>query len=483
MISMTGRKFTEGTTRALVIISGLFMSLIFLEVVLRLGCCTMSFLQEFRNRQGIEHRGVYKIMCVGESSTAIGGENSYPNQLEAMLNRLGNGLCFRVINKGVSTVDSNYIIRHLEENVEKYKPDMVIAMMGINDRHIKYYEGIQDTESILFRHSVAYRFLRFLALDIRGRFKVRSVSKEKVSPVSGADIGGQPAAKEQSGETDPGKYGENDYIRFGRFYREKGQYHRAEEAFRKALSVNPANPSTYVELGWTYTQDKKYLEAKDSFVAALNVDPSDKGALLGYGLFCSSRTAYHSAEEIFKRLIEVDPYDEKGHVELAWVYMRTGKYSRSEEVLKKYVSFNPGSAKVYAALSTLYRETGRPDLADVFTGKMDTAQASSYSALTVYNYKKMKEILDKKGIKLACMGYPMRSVEPLKTVFSGNPGVLIIDNENVFKKALKRGRYRDYFLDMFGGNFGHCRRKGNALIAENAANNVIDFLGREAIWK
>ncbi len=479
---MTGGKSPARAAGPLFVISGVLVSLVLLEAVLRLGCCAISFLQERRNRQAMERGGVYKIMCVGESSTAIGGENSYPSQLEALLNRSGSGPCFRVINKGVSTVDSTYIVRHLEENVEKYKPDMVIAMMGINDRQIKYYEGIQDTGSVLFRRSAAYRFLRFVAADIRGKLKARPVPEEAVSPAPGADSGGQPAAEARTGEAGPGERGEEEYIRLGRSCREKGQYPGAEEAFRKALAVNPANPSTYVELGWTYTQDKKYLEAKDSFVAALKVDPSDKGALLGYGLFCSSRTAYRSAEETFKRLIEADPYDEKGYVELSWVYMRTGRYSLSEEVLRKYMSLAPGNVKVYAALSTLYREAGRPDLAEALTGKTDPARASSYSALTIYNYRKMKEILDKKGIKLACMGYPVRSVGTLKAVFGGSPGVLIIDNENVFKEALKRGRYRDYFLDMFGGDFGHCRRKGNALIAGNAADSVISFLKREAIW-
>jgi len=33
---------------------------------------------------------------------------------------------------------------------------------------------------------------------------------------------------------------------------------------------------------------------------------------------------------------------------------------------------------------------------------------------------------------------------------------------------------------MFGGNFGHCSRKGNVLIAGNAAGKILNFLEHNA---
>ena len=46
-------------------------------------------------------------------------------------------------------------------------------------------------------------------------------------------------------------------------------------------------------------------------------------------------------------------------------------------------------------------------------------------------------------------------------------------NENVFKKAVKEKGTKQIFVDMFGGEFGHCTLKGNKLIAENVANVIL----------
>jgi len=47
-----------------------------------------------------------------------------------------------------------------------------------------------------------------------------------------------------------------------------------------------------------------------------------------------------------------------------------------------------------------------------------------------------------------------------------------VDNEQVFKNAVKKSSLQEYFVDMFGGDFGHCTDKGNKLLAENIANVV-----------
>jgi hypothetical protein len=74
----------------------------------------------------------------------------------------------------------------------------------------------------------------------------------------------------------------------------------------------------------------------------------------------------------------------------------------------------------------------------------------------------------------------MRSIESLKKIFQGNDkGIIFVDNEKIFKDAVARNGYRDYFRDIFGGEFGHCTEKGNRLLAENIADAIL----REAFKK
>jgi len=70
--------------------------------------------------------------------------------------------------------------------------------------------------------------------------------------------------------------------------------------------------------------------------------------------------------------------------------------------------------------------------------------------------------------------YPMHSVASLKKIFQGvEQGIIFVDNEKIFKEAVRKSRYNEYFRDMFGGDFGHCTVKGNRLLAENIANVII----------
>lgn len=97
-----------------------------------------------------------------------------------------------------------------------------------------------------------------------------------------------------------------------------------------------------------------------------------------------------------------------------------------------------------------------------------------YNPVTVNNYRKLKEILDKRGIRLVCVQYPMRSIWPLKKIFKGQQeNITFVDNEKIFKDAIKTGGSRTYFRDMFVGDFGHCTDKGNWLLAENIANVIL----------
>ncbi len=72
------------------------------------------------------------------------------------------------------------------------------------------------------------------------------------------------------------------------------------------------------------------------------------------------------------------------------------------------------------------------------------------------------------------MQYPMRNAEPLKKIFPGQEkSIIFVDNEKIFKDAFRKEGRREYFVDMFGGDFGHCTPKGNQLLARNIADVIL----------
>src|SRR3989338_1292611 len=133
------------------IIFGLFFGVLMLEAGLRLAGFTYLAWQDYQNSRALkkEDKGEYRILCLGESTTALGGEDAYPRQLERILNRRLPERRSTVINKGLPGADTSLIISELERYLNSYSPDMVIAMMGIND---------DDAESYLLLKNRFYRF-------------------------------------------------------------------------------------------------------------------------------------------------------------------------------------------------------------------------------------------------------------------------------------------------------------------------------------
>ena len=183
--------------------------------------------------------------------------------------------------------------------------------------------------------------------------------------------------------------------------------------------------------------------------------------------------AERQAEESFKKAIELNPTDSWAYANLAWLYGDQDKYAQAEESFKKAIELSPENYMTYRGLAVLYEERGEYAMAEEYYKKADQAGYESSILVNRQDYLKFKDILDKRGIKLICVQSPMRSVEVLKKLFEGQKGVIFVDNEKIFKAAVKATSYSEYFIDAAGGDFGHCTPKGNRLLAENIANTII----------
>jgi hypothetical protein len=92
---------------------------------------------------------------------------------------------------------------------------------------------------------------------------------------------------------------------------------------------------------------------------------------------------------------------------------------------------------------------------------------------TQRNYRDLAARLRQRGIPLVAVQYPLRDLGSLEAVLAGRDGVVLVDNEEVFRDALRRAPYDDIFVDQFAGDFGHLSREGNRLLAENVAQKIM----------
>jgi tetratricopeptide (TPR) repeat protein len=346
---------------------------------------------------------------------------------------------FYVINKGMPATNSTVIVDLLEGYLARYNPHMVIVMMGVNDslvgRGNEFFLPIENVT--FFTELKTYKLARMLWLRI-----AKSPDSLERYPRTYQELENN---HRKTIEMHPGD--QKAYIYMGRCYMDDSQYDRAETFFKKAIEINPANNDPYLDLGRCYRNQSRYDQA----------------------------------EAMFKKALAIKPEDIDGYIDLAWCYELQVKHEQAEGLFRKIKLMSPKSEKIFGKLAVCYQEQGRYDLADEYFKIAARLRSESQNPMTRVNYRRLRQLVTQKGIKLVCVQYPMRGAGPLKEMLKPyGAGVVIVDNEKVFKDVLTKRKYSEYFTDDFGGEFGHGTSLGNRILAENIANCVLkQFFDRE----
>jgi len=516
------------TEKSLLILLGIFLSLILLEAGLRLGGLIFFSVQDRRNTISLSQKSTCTILCLGESTTALGGAYSYPSQLESILNSSNRDVKFSVVNKGVPGIHTDGVLANLTGNLDKYKPDIVVAMIGINDQIVtdgnfpgkmNFFKELKvgKLAYLIWLHTKAkmeeiknskggglsfnlFRPGDLYAGDDSGNYnksgwayfnqKKYTQAEEQFKKVLefdpqddgalfglGACYSHQERFQEAEAvlkrviEKNPNNFGA--YVELGSCYNWQARHSEAEEAFNKALEIKTDSEDAYRGLGWSYELQKKYTQAEEAFKKALEINPKNYYNCVDYGLLSSLKGKYLQAEEFLKLALEIKPGDDIVYANLGLCYKLQKKYPEAEAAFKKALEANPNNEKAYGGLAELYEEKGQPEIAGKYRQKAQSTQLKYYSFSVLVNYLRIKDILDKRKIKLVCVQYPNRSVGPLKNIFKGKQGMVFVDNERIFREAINKDGWKIYFQDAFAGDFGHCTPKGNKILAGNVAKAIL----------
>jgi len=251
------------------IVLWVILGVVLLELILRLCGFAWFAWNNYENRFEDSGNSSYSILCLGESTTAnlYSNKNSWPAQLEIILNNRSSEIKFRVFNEGFGGTNTAFILSHLEDNLDKYKPDMVITMMGMNDveLNIQYKGVVRIKTNLFFKNLRVYKLskLLFAALKSNTQSKIKNagIVKENIS-----------IQEEYQLEAER-------YVKLGENYQEENNFKEAEEMFKKAIELYPNGPSlVYLDLGQVYYNQEKLKEAENMFVQFIKINPnSDEG--------------------------------------------------------------------------------------------------------------------------------------------------------------------------------------------------------------
>jgi tetratricopeptide (TPR) repeat protein len=151
-------------------------------------------------------------------------------------------------------------------------------------------------------------------------------------------------------------------------YPELGQPQKAEQAYFKAIALDPTDAFPHSGLGNLYQyhlgQPKK---AEQAYLKAVALDPTEAYSYIGLGnLYQSYLGEPEKAEQAYLKAIELDPKSRNAHTSLGNLYQyQLGQPQKAEHIYLKAIELDSKSADPHTGLGNLYQYyLGQPEKAE-----------------------------------------------------------------------------------------------------------------------
>lgn len=464
------------------------------------------------------------LLALGDSMTSFGGDDAYPQQAGRLLEAGGFPSRVQVVNAALPGTDSRVLLHHLDALVERWKPDVVTVMTGIND----------DLEMVTrlgpSRDGVALADLKIVRLFSMVSYQIHQA---RLSRQRERELDHQLdllAERAQGGDPEA-------VVAWARGLRALGQTERAREVLEVRQQAGPS-AAVMCELAQTQPTAEEQERLFRAVVEAFPLDhrgyrmlvwflllqdrPADAEAVLWLQLglipdltstvvlarFLGERGRGEEAHRLFdearqrwgagvawrergRLLLEQGRLDEaeavlrrgladmpcaEGRLDFGRVLLRAGRDAEAEAALRGALEADlPACPSLAWDLRHGDPNDARQELARYLDarGRADEARALREevvaSPVLVASFAELVPRVMRNPGRLVVLGYPLRTVDPYRILLPDGPGVVLVDNEAPFREALAREGYDALFLDRSGVDFGHLTKRGHALVAEGLA--------------
>jgi tetratricopeptide (TPR) repeat protein len=141
----------------------------------------------------------------------------------------------------------------------------------------------------------------------------------------------------------------------------------------ESVTNRTPSPALLDLLGDAYTQTHDLAKAEDAYRKAMELDPSELSHVRGLGQTLLAEEKFADALTVYQKLADLMPDDSDVYLRLAQIYRELHQLDRAEENLLKARQYAPGSLEVMYNEAMLYEAQGRYEdairvLSDAVTG-------------------------------------------------------------------------------------------------------------------
>lgn len=148
------------------------------------------------------------------------------------------------------------------------------------------------------------------------------------------------------------------YLRLGVVHRQRGEGEQAEEAYQRALGLDPANAPAHNNLGNLYREQGRNADAEREYRQALALLPRYPEALNNLAALCSSQGRMEEALEFYGRALDLGGERGELYNNIGIAQARLGRWAAAETALRRAVELKP-EAGVYFNLGDAVQNQGR----------------------------------------------------------------------------------------------------------------------------
>jgi tetratricopeptide (TPR) repeat protein len=416
--------------------------------------------------------GEVRILALGDSITHGGlKENSYPFALKKILEK--EQVKAQVFNLGITGMETRDLDEKVAELLRQYQPHVVVTMVGAGDRNTG--EGLRQ----MFRSLRVFRLL-----DVTWK----SWRTELVRRLYGKDDPIARAASEYyaSGRDDV------DYIR--RVHDPllvTDRIKLAEQTHRKILLKFPQHEHARVALGLVRAKMGQSEEAEElyrSVIRDFEAKPDHRNSIhWAYFSLASLLAELDRDQELeshLKALITKYPWNELAYEHLSVLYRRQKKGMELQRLLESGIKESRSPDRLRLMLARYFRETGHEKEALAQEAVVRSLhQKSLLGDTTLPAYRSLSSKILGSGAAHVVMQYPMLDVGLLGQVLGPESRDLRYVSNESFREAVANRHYDFYFLDDFGGLYGHLTEEGAKLMGTNVAAVLLPLLRDRGLAK
>jgi len=139
---------------------------------------------------------------------------------------------------------------------------------------------------------------------------------------------------------------------------DQGRSPEAVELLKRAAG-DDSSPDAYDLLGSAYTQSRDFARAEEAYRKAVEIDPDDPDHRRGLAQALLAQRKYAGALEQYRKLAQADSGNAENYVRMAQINRRLGQFDEAAANLQQAQHLSPGNVEIIYNEALLYQDQGR----------------------------------------------------------------------------------------------------------------------------